>query len=377
MESSIPYPPGFTPEKVNVTFEQEAQEVQGEECIRSHHNLDRCSSRVFEKVEKSDINIQSDGRVTRDIRKEGGSILDILDEIIKVGQTMGFTMDGCTKDMEKIIGSNGGHEFDHVVELKSRVLMVAIFMCFGTPMFFTNAPIIISDICLLYMWNGECMADGRFQRSGLNEVQIKEGYSFTWVSSFQASNTHIRNQRPIFTPGDAQLILELRRYRFIPFLASLFLFLIKCYVHVELFYLVDSKVISSEFQFHRGMKRDTQWLLFCSLRIMESLHLSFNRAVESGLFPRLFALDTEKDISVAGKLQSPLVSSFRRNVRGCIEEQQLEHLVALLDSVILSNSNDRWVSDLNGRRGSFVLKTVWNLLDEFFFLGRNIPMRLV
>ncbi|GKB59084.1 hypothetical protein Tco_0915270, partial [Tanacetum coccineum] len=83
MESSIPYPPGFTPEKVNVTFEQEAQEVQGEECIRSHHNSDHCSSRVFEEVEKSDINIQSDGRVIRDIRKEGGSILDILDEMIK------------------------------------------------------------------------------------------------------------------------------------------------------------------------------------------------------------------------------------------------------------------------------------------------------
>ncbi|GKE05177.1 hypothetical protein Tco_1397195, partial [Tanacetum coccineum] len=92
------YPPGFTPEKVNVTFAQEAQEVQGEECIR------------FEEVEKSDINIQSDGRVIRDIRKDGGSILDILDEMIKVGQTMGFTMDGCTKDMKKIIGSNGGHE---------------------------------------------------------------------------------------------------------------------------------------------------------------------------------------------------------------------------------------------------------------------------
>ncbi|GKA42377.1 hypothetical protein Tco_0735037 [Tanacetum coccineum] len=59
-------------------------------------------------------------------------------------------------------------------------------------------------------------------------------------------------------------------------------------------------------------------------------------------------------IGVAVKLQSPLVSSFRRNVRGGIEEQQLEHLVALLDSVILSNSNDRWVSDLNGdESGSF------------------------
>ncbi|GJS74271.1 RNA-directed DNA polymerase, eukaryota [Tanacetum coccineum] len=44
-------------------------------------------------------------------RKEGGSILDALDDMIKVGQAMGFTMDGCTNDMEKIIGSNGEHEF--------------------------------------------------------------------------------------------------------------------------------------------------------------------------------------------------------------------------------------------------------------------------
>nr|GEX51792.1 RNA-directed DNA polymerase, eukaryota [Tanacetum cinerariifolium] len=77
MESSIPYPPGFTPKK---------------------------------EVKKSDINIQSYGRVIRDIRKEGGSILDILNEMIKVGQTIGFTMDGCTKDIEKIIGSNEDHE---------------------------------------------------------------------------------------------------------------------------------------------------------------------------------------------------------------------------------------------------------------------------
>ncbi|GJY52611.1 RNA-directed DNA polymerase, eukaryota [Tanacetum coccineum] len=113
----------------------------------------------------------------------------------------------------------------------------------------------------------------------------------------------------------------------------------------------------------------------CKIRIGNGLHTRFWKdlwigdCTLSGLFPRLFALDTEKDISVAGKLQSPLVSSFRRNVRGGIEEQQLEHLVALLDSVILSNSNDRWVSDLNGD-GVFRVKDVRNLLDEFFLLER-------
>nr|GEZ82405.1 hypothetical protein [Tanacetum cinerariifolium] len=85
-------------------------------------------------------------------------------------------------------------------------------------------------------------------------------------------------------------------------------------------------------------------------------------------------IDTVKDISVAGKLQSPLVFSFRRNVRGGIEEQQLEHLVALLDSVILSNSNDRWVSYLN-RDGVFRVNNMRNLLDEFFFPRADVPMR--
>ncbi|GJY53286.1 RNA-directed DNA polymerase, eukaryota [Tanacetum coccineum] len=120
----------------------------------------------------------------------------------------------------------------------------------------------------------------------------------------------------------------------------------------------------------------------CKIRIGNGLHTRFWKdlwigdCTLSGLFPRLFALDTEKDISVAGKLQSPLVSSFRRNVRGGIEEQQLEHLVALLDSVILSNSNDRWVSDLNGD-GVFRVKDVRNLLDEFFLPRADIPTRWV
>ncbi|GJR08957.1 RNA-directed DNA polymerase, eukaryota [Tanacetum coccineum] len=48
----------------------------------------------------------------------------------------------------------------------------------------------------------------------------------------------------------------------------------------------------------------------------------------------------------------------------------------LLDSVILSNSNDRWVSDLNGD-GVFRVKDVRNLLDEFFLPRADIPTRWV
>nr|GEU55068.1 RNA-directed DNA polymerase, eukaryota [Tanacetum cinerariifolium] len=104
----------------------------------------------------------------------------------------------------------------------------------------------------------------------------------------------------------------------------------------------------------------------CKIRIGNGLHtrfwkdLSIGDCTLSGLFPRLFALDTVKDISVAGG----------------IEEQQLKHLVALLDSVILCNSNDRWVNDLNGD-GVFRVKDLRNLLDEFFLPMADVPTRWV
>nr|GEV20092.1 RNA-directed DNA polymerase, eukaryota, reverse transcriptase zinc-binding domain protein [Tanacetum cinerariifolium] len=59
------------------------------------------------------------------------------------------------------------------------------------------------------------------------------------------------------------------------------------------------------------------------------------------LFPRLYALESIKESSVADKLQAHIASSFRRAVRGGVETQQLNHLLDLLGSVILSNMEDR------------------------------------
>nr|GFC44164.1 RNA-directed DNA polymerase, eukaryota [Tanacetum cinerariifolium] len=59
-ESSIPYPPGFTPKKGNETtmFAKISQEVQEE-----HHKSASCSSCVFEEVENFDIYVQLKVRV--------------------------------------------------------------------------------------------------------------------------------------------------------------------------------------------------------------------------------------------------------------------------------------------------------------------------
>nr|GEY59397.1 putative RNA-directed DNA polymerase, eukaryota, reverse transcriptase zinc-binding domain protein [Tanacetum cinerariifolium] len=147
-EYSIPYPPGFTPDQANVTFVQEAQEIHREDSIHSHHSADRCSSRIFEAVEKPDINFQPDGR-------------------------------------------------------KMQLLVISVY----APQSFTSKRLLWDFITsLINQWNGECLVMGDFNEvrckedrwgstfhaqgarlfnsfisnAGLMEVQL-EGYSFTWT----------------------------------------------------------------------------------------------------------------------------------------------------------------------------------------------------
>ncbi|GKE61244.1 hypothetical protein Tco_1511611 [Tanacetum coccineum] len=76
------------------------QKVQSEGfCSRVMEDLHQDADHSF-----SDNN--SIGNKGRDSRK-GGSILDVLDGMVKVGLAMSYDMDGCLKDMEKIIGSQG------------------------------------------------------------------------------------------------------------------------------------------------------------------------------------------------------------------------------------------------------------------------------
>nr|GEY19251.1 RNA-directed DNA polymerase, eukaryota, reverse transcriptase zinc-binding domain protein [Tanacetum cinerariifolium] len=64
-------------------------------------------------------------------------------------------------------------------------------------------------------------------------------------------------------------------------------------------------------------------------------------------FPRLFALDLNKDCSVVDKLNNSAELSFRKTVRGGIEQHQMSNLVSMLESIVLSSSNDRWVCGLS------------------------------
>ncbi|GJX76972.1 RNA-directed DNA polymerase, eukaryota [Tanacetum coccineum] len=163
-DTSLPYPSGFTPDK---------------------------STNVINKKE---------GGTSGDKPKEGGSILEILDEMIKLGQTMGFSMEGCTKDIENIIGSKGVealgnsggilctwdssifHKEHHIISdnfvalygtwipNQLKLLVISVY----APQSLSSKQMLWSYISSLIMhWNGESLVMGDF-----NEL---EGYAFTWA----------------------------------------------------------------------------------------------------------------------------------------------------------------------------------------------------
>ncbi|GJU31030.1 RNA-directed DNA polymerase, eukaryota [Tanacetum coccineum] len=107
-DTSIPFPPGFTPERKNNSLDK--QEVNDTTSIKSQMRSDEFCSRVVENAQDVDDCHSSDTDSLRRKMKSGGSILEVLDDMINVGHTMGYTMEGCIKDMEKVIGLQGGHD---------------------------------------------------------------------------------------------------------------------------------------------------------------------------------------------------------------------------------------------------------------------------
>ncbi|GJT08020.1 hypothetical protein Tco_0842482 [Tanacetum coccineum] len=65
---------------------------------------------------------------------------------------------------------------------------------------------------------------------------------------------------------------------------------------------------------------------------------SGDRPAIRGVFPRMFALELNRDISVAEKLSSPLEGSFRRSVRSGLEQDQCLGLSAVMEQVSLSST---------------------------------------
>ncbi|GJV69854.1 hypothetical protein Tco_1485363 [Tanacetum coccineum] len=93
-------------------------------------------------------------------------------------------------------------------------------------------------------------------------------------------------------------------------------------------------------------------------------------------FPRLFALELDKEIVVANKMGASSVSaSFRQDVRDGAE-QQWDDLSSIMNLVVLSSSKDRWTCDLSGD-GEFKVKVIRNFIDDLFLPSSDVATRWV
>nr|GEU64638.1 RNA-directed DNA polymerase, eukaryota [Tanacetum cinerariifolium] len=147
----------------------------------------------------------------------GGSILDVLDGIIKVGQSMGYDMEGCSKDIERIIGFQGDVEtkMDCISNMDVKFMWGNSNFQFVTSdsvvVIYSPQSVVLKHtlweyiLVLINRWNGETLVLGDFNEvrsederfgsifspssaqtfnhfiasSGLLDVKM-EGYSFTW-----------------------------------------------------------------------------------------------------------------------------------------------------------------------------------------------------
>ncbi|GKA23567.1 RNA-directed DNA polymerase, eukaryota [Tanacetum coccineum] len=107
------FPPGFTP------INNEGEHIAEESLHAINEQIQSLSSKLKERKINGRVSNQNSTNTCSQKNNIGGSILEVMDELVKVGQTMGYNMEGCVKNIEEIIGSQGDYDgnlnFDYVV----------------------------------------------------------------------------------------------------------------------------------------------------------------------------------------------------------------------------------------------------------------------
>nr|GEZ17695.1 RNA-directed DNA polymerase, eukaryota, nucleotide-binding alpha-beta plait domain protein [Tanacetum cinerariifolium] len=107
---SIPFPPGFTPvDNISIGNEQVPKTKSSSPSQKQSQEF--CSHVMVEQSQDAEVSRSDFNHVGNNehMSSKGGSILEVLDGMIKVGKVMGYDMGGCMKDIESIISSQGAH----------------------------------------------------------------------------------------------------------------------------------------------------------------------------------------------------------------------------------------------------------------------------
>ncbi|GJV31814.1 RNA-directed DNA polymerase, eukaryota [Tanacetum coccineum] len=174
-KSDPPFPPGFTPDVGKVIEEEvnSAKEVQP--------NDNGAASHVCEFKGVSSI-------------KSGGSLLDIMDELIKVGHAMGYNMDGCLGQKAKkgwIQELNSKHRVSFVALQETKMESIDLFFIkalwgkfafdyvLSSSVGFSGGILCAWDPSLFHIEN-VIASDSFVALRGLVDLPM-EGYSYNWA----------------------------------------------------------------------------------------------------------------------------------------------------------------------------------------------------
>nr|GEW90316.1 putative RNA-directed DNA polymerase, eukaryota, reverse transcriptase zinc-binding domain protein [Tanacetum cinerariifolium] len=124
------------------------------------------TSQVFVQDAKSDS-------INLGIVKSGGSVLGVLEDMIRVGQAMGYKMYGCVEDLERIIGNQGADD-EYVSSLIGRWNSETVIM--GD---FNEVRSIVERHGSCFNPSSARAFDHFISSSALVDVKL-EGYAFTW-----------------------------------------------------------------------------------------------------------------------------------------------------------------------------------------------------
>nr|GEZ11683.1 RNA-directed DNA polymerase, eukaryota [Tanacetum cinerariifolium] len=288
-EHSMKYPPSFTPKEGTDVVGMHAEESRSDNIVNlSDHNAEEVnntfSGNCPKKNSKEDVsNLVCSGHFkTLMVPRTGGSILSLMDELVKVWQVMGYKMDECMSNMTETIESQG------VTEMLWDYLTYEIGK-----------------------WKGEVVIMGDFNKVRYKSDRISASLEH---ANFECLNDNAQDREDSEKVNCAASKLE-------------------CLILKTPFSYLGSKVEGSMSRVHtwnemvdRVTNRLSKWK-------MKTLSIG-DRMVIKQFFERIFGLKTSLD------------SSFHRVPRGRVEQEQFYELSALVHDVTLTHMSDRWIRAL-------------------------------
>ncbi|GJY46089.1 nucleotide-binding alpha-beta plait domain-containing protein [Tanacetum coccineum] len=108
-DQSLKYPPGFTPNETMNEFCTNMENVSNDNGVKSQEpNAEQEGNNVSQGSKNDASESVCSGHFKKSVApRTWGSILCLMEELVKVGQTMGYNTEGCLSNMTQIIESQG------------------------------------------------------------------------------------------------------------------------------------------------------------------------------------------------------------------------------------------------------------------------------